>query len=500
MSVDAGSGHSMHAGRSSPTESYASALSIPSSETTAVPDRPLQEKSSQNTITPAATHQTHHHLLAASQDQFRSGHTADPVLTPGLKEIGSFVGHPATVVLDVQSAAGSLSSKDSTVRRFDTVPTNSTTDNTTKVIDPTVNASPTEISDLLARLPPLREVASESSVITNPAGKPHNRETGRLAVDDKPENLQQKPNSSSGTPSTERDRHTATRSRALSLTSFGSNDRRHKKNASSGSPKFQQATLRDELQGRYYSPSMLSVSNSDSTNRTTNVKSRPKMHTSPSTESRVQWIRGFFHEHPSLLEASLTPRPSQIRESPGKQSKKINMPTMAEITAWMEREAKARKNESDSPRPYKDQRHAESMTQVIYDLEGLLRQALAMAQEAADKRESVEARARVIEPEVDEARKGISSPPTRSGTVQTPKLPTYLNYRPDEPIAGALETWKTPRQETPKADAEAEYLNPVSHSATLLYRLGRRIGLIRRTPLLWYERDRLSSSHFDLLL
>ena len=90
-------------GRSSPTESYSSAISIPSSQKTVVQEHGLREKSSQNTITSTtSTRPIHHLLLATNTHQSRLGNAAKPVSTPRTEELGSCVALPRTVVLDVQ--------------------------------------------------------------------------------------------------------------------------------------------------------------------------------------------------------------------------------------------------------------------------------------------------------------------------------------------------------------------------------------------------------------
>ena len=467
-------------GRSSPTESYTSASSALSRQSTIKAQRRLRQKSSQSTITSRTSQRsTHHHLLATNKALVRSGDTIEPVVSTGIEEVASFVSSPNAVIVDVKSTVD----EDSHVKtKAETISTSRQPTSTNrespildheKIVNPTVNPSGTEISRLLARLPPLKEVVYETSHSNKPKKRTSSKHSDHLAVEkDKPENSPYLIEPVQSTPTS--------RSRALSIASAISNGSSSRKGPSSISPKSHQLTLREELQGKHHSPSMLSVANSDSTGQTVNVRSRPRLNKTPSMESRGQWIRSFFEQHPTMKHSTLTARPSHQWHSTASQPRRVTMPTMAEIAALVEEEAKAReqvKSEAAArPASPEYQGNAESFAQVIYDLEGLLHEALKMAQEASDKKDTLEARAlkpkQIAErPEKDEA------VAVRLGSVPPPKAPTYLNSS-SKRVSGVMEatdaTTVNGRNIGRKASTASPSSLPPSHNAPPIIHTARK--------------------------
>lgn len=107
---------------------------------------------------------------------------------------------------------------------------------------------------------------------------------------------------------------------------------------------------------------------------------------------------------------------------------------MNEIAALMDKDMRTRKHGTDNAdvlsSSSRDQRNAESFIQIIYNLEGLLREALKMAQEATEKRDFTESRARKLEHEFVGAEKADGLQ-IRLGSIPPTSMPTYLNCRSD---------------------------------------------------------------------
>lgn len=103
---------------------------------------------------------------------------------------------------------------------------------------------------------------------------------------------------------------------------------------------------------------------------------------------------------------------------------------MNEIATLMDKDTRTRKHGTDNAdvlsSSSRDQRNAESFTQTIYSLEGLLREALKMAQEATEKRDFAESRARKLEHDFVRAEKADGLQ-IHLGSIPPPSMPTYLN-------------------------------------------------------------------------
>ena len=411
-------------GRSSPTESYSSALSIPSSQKTVIQEHGLREKSSQNTITSTtSTRPIHHLLLATNTHQSRLGNAAKPVSTPRTEELGSCVALPRTVVLGVQRPIDEATSEGSVHDHVTALPFHTDGESSAtkkgKIVNATVNPSSTQLSHLLAHLP-LKEDINETTRVAKSEQREKSSSTadtdGNQTDRDKLENRPKTPNASSANTSIGGDRHSS-KSQALSSTT--SNSSKNKPDHSPVSPRSHRLTLKEELGCQYNSSSMVSVANSDSTSQTVNVASRQMLHQTPSVESR---------------NPTLTTRPSNQHNHPSDHRSKVTMPTMNEIAALMDKDTRTRKHGTDNAdvlsSSSRDQRNAESFTQIIYNLEGLLREALKMAQEATKKRDFAESRARKLEHEFVGAEKagGLQ---IRLGSIPPPSMPTYLNSRSD---------------------------------------------------------------------
>lgn len=125
------------------------------------------EGSSQNTITSTtSTRPIHHLLLATNTHQSRLGNAANPVSTLRTEELGSCVAPPRTVVLDVQRPIDEATSEGSVHDHVTALPFHTDGESSAKkkgkIVNATVNPSSTQLSHLLAHLPPLKEGINET--------------------------------------------------------------------------------------------------------------------------------------------------------------------------------------------------------------------------------------------------------------------------------------------------------------------------------------------------